>query len=61
MCVVAALWLGACGGHRSPGTPTPTAAAPQITCPADISVRSVPTPTQPVTYDPPTVTGGTHP
>jgi len=51
--------LAACGGHKTPAGPTP--AAPQITCPADIAVHSVPTPTQAVTFDPPMVTGGATP
>src|SRR5689334_10658656 len=53
--------LVACGGHSSPGGPTPSTPAPQISCPTDQTVRSVAAPTQPVTYDVPAVTGGTAP
>ena len=46
-----------CGGHKAGGPTTPTTPM-QMSCPADISVRAVPGATQPVTFDPPTVTGG---
>src|SRR4029079_10809054 len=46
-----------CGGHKAGGPITPTTRR-QMPCPADISVRAVPGATQPVTFDPPTVTGG---
>jgi lysophospholipase L1-like esterase len=51
--------LAACGGHKSPGGPSSN--PPQLTCPADISIRSVATPTQEVTFDAPSVLGGTAP
>ncbi|HWK10958.1 MAG TPA: GDSL-type esterase/lipase family protein [Vicinamibacterales bacterium] len=57
--VCLALPLAGCGGHKSPGSPSPS--APQITCPADISIRSVSTPSQVVNFDPPAVTGGASP
>jgi hypothetical protein len=46
-----------CGGHKAGGPTTPTTPM-QMSCPADISVRAVPDATQPVTFDPPAVTGG---
>jgi lysophospholipase L1-like esterase len=48
-----------CSGHKSPGGPTTN--PPQITCPADISIRSVSTPSQVVNFDPPAVVGGAQP
>ena len=48
-----------CGGGSN--NPTPVANAPQISCPADVTVREVPTLTQDVTYPAPTVTDGTAP
>ena len=57
--VCLAVPLAGCGGHKSPGGPTAT--PPQIACPADISIRSVATPSQPVNFDPPGVTGGAPP
>lgn len=53
------LLTAACGGSR-PNTPTPPT-APQIACPADLTVRGVSGVTQNVTYDAPTVTGGATP
>jgi lysophospholipase L1-like esterase len=53
------MWL-ACGGRR-PGTEPTPADAPQISCPADVTVSSVATPTQPVTFSDPTVTKGALP
>lgn len=49
----------ACGSASS--TPTPVANAPQITCPADVTVREVPALAQDVTFPAPTVTDGTAP
>jgi len=54
-----ALISAACGGGSH--NPTPVANAPQISCPADVTVREVPTLTQDVTYPAPTVTDGTAP
>jgi lysophospholipase L1-like esterase len=54
MCIVA------CGG-KPPVDPTPVANPPQITCPADVAVRGVPSPAQSVAFDPPVITGGTAP
>ena len=48
-----------CGGGSS--TPTPVANAPQIACPADLTVREVPALTQEVTFPAPTTTDGTAP
>jgi lysophospholipase L1-like esterase len=58
---IAAAFLSAaaCGG--SPAKPTPPPAAPQIACPADLTVRGVTGTAQNVTYDAPTVTGGATP
>lgn len=53
------LGSSACGGHKAPDRPTP--AAPQISCPNDISIQSVPTATDTVTFGSPIVTGGTSP
>jgi lysophospholipase L1-like esterase len=58
---LAASVVSACGGRKSPAGPTSDTAAPQISCPADISIRCVPTATQSVTFDPPAVTGGVAP
>ena len=55
----AGLVAAACGG--TPPTPTPTPSAPQIACPADISVRGITGGSQAVSYPAPTVTGGTAP
>jgi lysophospholipase L1-like esterase len=53
--------LAACGG-KSPGQPpTPTPDAPQIVCPADISIRGITGGSQEVTFANPTVTGGAPP
>lgn len=49
----------ACGGNK-PG-PAPTVDPPQITCPSDVTVREVSSPTQEVTYPAPTTTGGASP
>jgi lysophospholipase L1-like esterase len=58
--MVLALLASGCGGKSGPG-PTPVTNPPQISCPADISVRGVDTGSQAVSFDPPTVTGGTAP
>ena len=55
---VTLLSVAACGGSH-PITPTP--AAPQVACPADITVRGATGLTQAVTFDAPTVTGGAAP
>lgn len=54
---VALVLLAGCGTTQ----PTPTPAAPQITCPADIVVRGIAGGSQPVTFPAPTVSGGTLP
>lgn len=59
--VVAGLCVAACGGQPPPNDPTPVASPPQIACPADVSVRGVAAPTRPVSFDSPSVTGGTAP
>jgi lysophospholipase L1-like esterase len=53
------LLAAACGGHST--TPTPPPAAPQVACPTDVTVRGVSGPSQNVTFDAPTVTGGAAP
>jgi lysophospholipase L1-like esterase len=56
--------LAACGSHSPSGgggPTTPTANAPQISCPADLTVSSVQAAAQAVTYDAPKVTDGTAP
>jgi len=58
---VLAVGLAACGGHSSPGSPTPPTAAPQITCPTDVAVSGVAAASQKVEYPAPVVTGGTAP
>lgn len=56
----ALLLLGAgCGGGKGPG-PTPTG-PPQISCPADVTVREVPGLAQEVTYPAPTTSSGAPP
>jgi len=55
----AALLTAACGGSKS--GPTPVANPPQIACPADVAVHGVTGSSQAVSFDPPTVTGGTQP
>jgi lysophospholipase L1-like esterase len=57
--VCLAFLVGGCGGHKSPGGPSAT--PPQITCPSDISIHGVATPSQAVTFDAPVVTGGAPP
>ncbi len=57
---VLALLASACGSHGG-SAPTPVASAPQIACPADLTVRGVNGPSQAVSFDAPTVTGGTAP
>jgi lysophospholipase L1-like esterase len=59
--IVAFVALSACGSKSTPGGPTPTPKPPQISCPADVTVSSVPTPTQAVTFAAPTVTDGAAP
>jgi lysophospholipase L1-like esterase len=56
----AGLLVAACGGTTTPPTP-PTPAAPQITCPADVSVKGITGSSQPVTYSAPTTTAGAPP
>lgn len=51
-----ALALGACGSGNGPG---PTTMAPQIICPADVTVRGITGSEQTATYTAPAVTGGT--
>lgn len=62
--VLSALFNGiitaACGGGGG-NSPTPVANAPQIACPADVTVSEVATLTQDVTFPAPTVTDGTAP
>jgi lysophospholipase L1-like esterase len=59
-CIAAlALLAAACGG-KGPG-PTPVVNPPQIACPADVTVRGVDAGAQSVSFDAPTVTGGTAP
>ena len=55
------LALGCGGKTNGPIDPTPPPAAPTIACPADLTVREVRDPTQPVTFSAPAVTGGTAP
>ena len=55
----AGLVAAACGG--SPPAPTPVPQAPQIFCPADVKIGSVPGTSQAVTFAAPTVTGGAPP
>jgi lysophospholipase L1-like esterase len=61
--VLVGVLAAACGGgNGGPGPgPTPIASAPQIACPADISMRGVLGPTQPVSFTAPAVTGGELP
>jgi lysophospholipase L1-like esterase len=54
------LAIGACGDNGGPG-PSPGVDPPQISCPADITVREVGGLSQDVTYPAPTTTGGTAP
>jgi lysophospholipase L1-like esterase len=56
-CIAAlALLAAACGCGSGP---TPIANPPQIACPADVTVRGVLAPPQPVSFEAPTATGGT--
>jgi len=57
--VAAALMIAACGGSKS--GPTPVANPPQIACPTDVAVHGVTGTEQAVSYDAPTVSGGTQP
>lgn len=50
----------ACGGSKGPG-PTPVADPPQISCPAEITIREVLGLSQDVTYPAPSTTGGEAP
>jgi len=59
-CVLGILLTG-CGGSKGGPGPTPVTEAPQITCPADITVKSVSGTTQRVTFPTPTVSNGTAP
>lgn len=59
--VLIGLLAATCGGKGGPPGPSPIAAAPQIACPADVSMRGVPGPAQPVTFAAPAVTGGELP
>ena len=52
--------LAACGGSKGPG-PTPPVDPPQISCPADVTVREATGVSQAVTYPTPTTTGGAAP
>jgi lysophospholipase L1-like esterase len=56
----AGLALCACGGPPNKPTPPPVA-APQIFCPADVTIRGITGGSQPVTFAAPTVTDGTAP
>ena len=56
--VAAAIALSACSNPNEPAQNPP---APTITCPANMTTRGVPGSGQPVTYPPPTVTGGASP
>jgi lysophospholipase L1-like esterase len=56
-----ALLASACGSKPAPSTPTPVVAAPQISCPTDMTLKGVTGSTQAVTYSAPTVTGGATP
>jgi lysophospholipase L1-like esterase len=58
---IAAAFLSAAACGRSPANPTPPPAAPQVACPADVSVRGVAGTSQAVTFGAPTVTGGAAP
>jgi lysophospholipase L1-like esterase len=58
--VPALVFTAACGSH-TPVTPTPVANAPQIACPADMTIHGITGASQAVTYSAPTVTGGTSP
>ena len=51
--------LGACGDDGN--GPTPIVQAPQIACPADVTISQVPGLSLTVTYPAPTVTGGAAP
>jgi len=53
--------VAACGGKSGGPGPTPVAQPPQITCPADVTVKSVAGPGQSVTYPDPTVANGAAP
>ena len=54
----ATLLLAGCG---SKGPMGPTTTAPQIACPVDVTVAGITGSEQPVTFPPPTVTGGAPP
>lgn len=56
---IVCLLVAACGGSK-PG-PGPTVDPPQVTCPADVTVREVIAPTHEVSYPAPTTTGGAAP
>jgi lysophospholipase L1-like esterase len=58
MVALVALLLAACGGSNGP---TPVTNPPQISCPADVTVTGVSAPSQPVSFDTPTTSGGTAP
>src|SRR5215203_6199772 len=56
--LVAVIFVSACGSNTGGPTPPP---APQLTCPAGISVSGVLGGSQSVTYTPPSATGGAAP
>ena len=58
MAALLALLPAACGGSNGP---TPITNPPQISCPADVTVTGVSAPSQPVSFDAPTTSGGTAP
>jgi lysophospholipase L1-like esterase len=51
----------ACGGRAQPSHPTPVTNPPQITCPTDVLVSGVPSATQAVEFDVPSLVAGTPP
>lgn len=51
---------GSCGS-KNPGPVGPTTTAPQITCPADVTVRGITGGSQETSYTAPVVTGGAAP
>ena len=60
--MLAGLLLAACGGgHDASHAGTRVIDPPAIVCPADVTVRGVPGPSQAVTFTAPAVTGGAAP